>query len=109
MSSRLTTRYARFAYPLRSQFVRLLKRKAPPICAQGRFVLQDNNFRWIRKASRNDPSQLKVEDFLIFPAGIVCGAMNRLGVDCTVSADATSTPMCIFTVEIVQQPSNARQ
>ncbi|KAJ8904221.1 hypothetical protein NDN08_000746 [Rhodosorus marinus] len=76
---------------------------------KGRFVLQDNNFRWIRKASRNDPSQLKVEDFLTFPAGIVCGAMNRLGVDCTVSADAASAPMCIFTVEIAQPPNNSRQ
>lgn len=35
----------------------------------------------------NDVSRLSVEDFIVLPCGIICGALTRLGLRCRVTAD----------------------
>ncbi|KAK7284303.1 hypothetical protein RJT34_19048 [Clitoria ternatea] len=78
---------------------------------RGTFVLQDNKFRWLARMSV-DPSADNVEDnssptaenkaaqamsmHLYFPCGIIRGALSNLGIPCTVSADISSLPACVY-------------
>ena len=77
-------------------------------------MLRDTQFRWVARLSQNmappqppgqpPPAALpKTElaaDFLVLPCAIVRGALAHLGLDCTVTADATSLPQCDFTVVV---------
>eukprot|EP00899_Mesostigma_viride_P021306 jgi/Mesvir1/29177/Mv20966-RA.1 len=88
----------------------------------GRYVLQDNTFRWLGHVSMNsapaagpmadraggpvgDPSlsgsgsaASDVVPYLFFPCGIIRGALTSLGVPCTVSSEVTALPACSFTI-----------
>lgn len=79
---------------------------------RGLYVLTDNNFRWLSKVSRpaegdelgKHPGHL--EDYLVFPCGLICGALTRLGVRCRVSADMSAVPLpasykCSFSVQVI--------
>mmetsp|Transcript_10630 Transcript_10630/g.12404 ORF Transcript_10630/g.12404 Transcript_10630/m.12404 type:complete len:164 (-) Transcript_10630:334-825(-) len=68
------------------------------------FVLHDNKFRWLRHVSlaANTPqgSEL-VARYLVFPCGVVKGALASFGVPCEVTADILDTPgSCSFQVRI---------
>ena len=52
---------------------------------KGLFILTDNHFRWLSRVGGS--GQGKVEDFVVLPCGLVCGALLRLGVRCRVTAE----------------------
>eukprot|EP00188_Purpureofilum_apyrenoidigerum_P002232 Plantae.Rhodophyta-Purpureofilum_apyrenoidigerum.ctg23614.p1 GENE.Plantae.Rhodophyta-Purpureofilum_apyrenoidigerum.ctg23614~~Plantae.Rhodophyta-Purpureofilum_apyrenoidigerum.ctg23614.p1 ORF type:complete len:207 (-),score=42.23 Plantae.Rhodophyta-Purpureofilum_apyrenoidigerum.ctg23614:432-1013(-) len=68
---------------------------------KGLFVLHDNNFRWISKLSHNEGATLDADDFVAFPAGLLCGALTRMGVQCKIVAEAQTPPKCIFTLQVI--------
>ncbi|KAL4448212.1 hypothetical protein ABPG75_005431 [Micractinium tetrahymenae] len=78
---------------------------------RGTFVLRDTQFRWLARLSQNQmPAQMGqplpapipknelAADYLILPCAIVRGALSQLGLECNVTADATSLPQVDFTV-----------
>jgi hypothetical protein len=83
-------------------------------------VLRDTQFRWLTRLSQNQmPPQIGqplpapvpkgelAADFLVLPCAILRGALAQLGLEATVSADATSLPQVDFTV-VVRQPAAPR-
>lgn len=72
---------------------------------RGTFVLRDTMFPWTARLSQNlvaqpereSPNELAA-DFLVLPCGLIRGALDALGLEATVSADATALPQCDFTV-----------
>jgi hypothetical protein len=87
---------------------------------RGTFVLRDTQFRWLTRLSQNQmPPQIGqplpapvpkgelAADFLVLPCAILRGALAQLGLEATVSADATSLPQVDFTV-VVRQPAAPR-
>ncbi|KAK9829429.1 hypothetical protein WJX72_005815 [[Myrmecia] bisecta] len=80
---------------------------------RGTFVLKDSNFRGLTKLSVDpvlpgcpvsSPSASELaKDYLILPCAIIRGALCHLGVECTVTADATALPACDFTITIKMQ------
>eukprot|EP00873_Tetraselmis_striata_P025716 jgi/Tetstr1/445980/TSEL_003537.t1 len=73
---------------------------------RGTFVLQDNRFRWLARLAP-DANAAKLpqvselaQEYLHFPCGIIRGALSNLGVNCTVTADATHLPGCAFTIRM---------
>lgn len=80
---------------------------------RGTFVLRDTHFRWLSHLSQNQvpsslgqgqqvaiPKKQLAQDYLHLPCAILRGALTQLGLDCTVSADASHLPQCDFTVII---------
>lgn len=78
---------------------------------RGTFVLRDTQFRWLVRLSQNQmPAQLGqplpaavpknelASDYLVLPCAIIRGALSQLGLECAVTADATSLPQVDFTV-----------
>ena len=79
---------------------------------RGTFVLKDAAFQWLIHLSA-DPPTLDggaaataadlARDYLHIPCALVRGALIHLGVDCTVTADATNLPACDFTINVRQR------
>jgi len=72
------------------------------------FVLQDNRFRWLRHMSLPDDvteAAEKVHQYLVYPCGIIKGALASFGVICEVSAELTdsATHACAFHIRITQK------
>ncbi|ETW07236.1 hypothetical protein H310_01802 [Aphanomyces invadans] len=69
---------------------------------RGVFVLQDFNFRWIQALSgENDAeSKQKALVFLIFPCGLLRGALANLGILAIVNADLNAVPGCVFNIKL---------
>eukprot|EP00184_Porphyridium_aerugineum_P007040 CAMPEP_0184698188 /NCGR_PEP_ID=MMETSP0313-20130426/4900_1 /TAXON_ID=2792 /ORGANISM="Porphyridium aerugineum, Strain SAG 1380-2" /LENGTH=205 /DNA_ID=CAMNT_0027157095 /DNA_START=206 /DNA_END=819 /DNA_ORIENTATION=+ len=54
---------------------------------RGLYVLQDSNFKYTCNVSVNDGQESRtIEEFTVFPCGLVCGALHRLGMKCRVTA-----------------------
>lgn len=71
---------------------------------RGLYVLTDNNFRWLRNVSNEGEHPGSPEDYLVFPCGLICGALTRLGVKCRVTAEMTALPSaykCSFNVQVI--------
>ena len=77
---------------------------------RGTYVLKDTDFCWLRRLSipatdlsASNTSDL-AKDYLHLPCGMIRGALVHLGVDCTVTAEASGIPggghSCDFTVSI---------
>jgi hypothetical protein len=78
---------------------------------RGTFVLKDAAFRWLSKMSVDPPppgvppgvsppvGEL-ARDYLVLPCALIRGALVHLGVEATVSADASNLPACDFTINI---------
>lgn len=73
---------------------------------RGLYVLTDNNFRWLSHVSISDVEDAKSpEDYVVFPCGVICGALTRLGVKCRVTAEVIPQPetyKCSFNVQVIQ-------
>lgn len=74
---------------------------------RGLYVLTDNDFRWLSRVSPNgdEPTDATPEDYLVFPCGLVCGALSRLGLKCRVTAEIVPLPAghkCSFHVQVIQ-------
>ena len=78
-------------------------------------MLAYGSFRWLAKLSLNPqqphagsasdsngtagpPAAELARDYLVLPCAIIRGALTHLGVECTVTADASNLPACDFTV-----------
>lgn len=74
---------------------------------RGLYVLTDNDFRWLSRVSPNgdEPTEATPEDYLVFPCGLVCGALSRLGLKCRVTAEIVALSAghkCSFHVQVIQ-------
>lgn len=90
---------------------------------RGLYVLTDNNFKWLSSVSSpiavvidgkdedgvDDEKVMKhvlvPDDFVVFPCGIICGALTRLGLRCRVTADLFPTEpgyRVSFNVQLIQ-------
>ncbi|TYZ68694.1 hypothetical protein PybrP1_006627 [[Pythium] brassicae (nom. inval.)] len=69
---------------------------------RGVFVVQDFNFRWL--ASFSSASEQHTKDmallFLVFPCGLIRGALANLGITAIVNADITTLPGCLFNIKL---------
>lgn len=86
---------------------------------KGLYVLTDSNFRWLGRVWANDETaeggddgdgpdgggplggRGKVEDYVVFPCGLICGALTRLGVRCRVTAEIAGGAKCSFSVQVI--------
>jgi hypothetical protein len=69
---------------------------------KGVFVLQDFNYRWVRFTSApavEDTKALTLK-YLIFPCGLIRGALAACDVDAVVNADVSACPRVIFHVRL---------
>ena len=72
---------------------------------RGLYVLTDNQFRWLSSVSLSPHHPGSPEDYVVFPCGLVCGALTRLGVKCRVTAEIIPQPLgfkCSFNVQVIQ-------
>lgn len=72
---------------------------------RGLYVLTDNNFRWLSTVSSTPEHPGSPEDYVVFPCGLICGALSRLGVRCRVTAELvamTASYKCSFNVQVIQ-------
>lgn len=68
---------------------------------KGLFVLQDNAFRWMRYVAESGSLRKgTVDDYALFPGGLVWGALQRLGLRCTVTVDVSRPPKALFSVQV---------
>lgn len=69
---------------------------------KGVFVLQDFNFRWVRYISAAPGEDTKVQTlkYVLFPCGLVRGALAAFGLDCAVNADISNMPRTVFHIRI---------
>eukprot|EP00696_Hemimastix_kukwesjijk_P018416 gnl/Hemi2/7283_TR2480_c0_g1_i1.p1 gnl/Hemi2/7283_TR2480_c0_g1~~gnl/Hemi2/7283_TR2480_c0_g1_i1.p1 ORF type:complete len:159 (+),score=31.41 gnl/Hemi2/7283_TR2480_c0_g1_i1:50-526(+) len=63
---------------------------------KGTFHLFDEQFRWVTRLSDNDAAAT----YLIFPCGLIRGALANLGLASCVTADVTVLPKCFFTIKL---------
>lgn len=71
---------------------------------RGLYVLTDNDFRWLRCVSPAG-GEGSAEDYVVFPCGLICGALSRLGMKCRVTAEIVALPQghrCSFHVQVIQ-------
>ena len=74
---------------------------------RGTYVLRDTQFRWTLKLrqtlvanpERIGPNELAA-NYLVLPCALIRGALASLGLEATVTADATTLPQCDFTVVV---------
>ncbi|KAF8906664.1 NO signaling/Golgi transport ligand-binding domain-containing protein [Mucidula mucida] len=73
---------------------------------RGVYVLQDNSFKPISRLSswkgRADAVQ-KARTYVALPAGIIKGALSRLGYHGTVTPEISSVPQCTFQVKLPKE------
>ncbi len=73
---------------------------------RGVYVLHDDSFCWVSKMSvdyNSEESLDQVKKYLIFPCGLIRGALCNLGLRCTVKAEFSTLPMCKFNVEMHEE------
>ncbi|OSX79450.1 hypothetical protein BU14_0076s0006 [Porphyra umbilicalis] len=89
---------------------------------KGLYVLTDNKFRWLGRVWADEDSEEggagavgadgaevggaiggrgKPEDYVVFPCGLICGALTRLGVRCRVTAEIAGGAQCKFSVQVI--------
>ena len=68
---------------------------------RGVFVLSDFRFKWLDRYAYDDPvSKQAAANMLLFPCGLIRGALANLGLAAIVTADITTLPMCTFIIRI---------
>ncbi|KAF8525084.1 TRAPP complex subunit trs33 [Hysterangium stoloniferum] len=70
---------------------------------RGVYVLQDNTFRPIVRISSSEgpvDALKRAKIHTAFPAGLLRGALSRLGYQATVVAEITSLPQCTFQIKL---------
>lgn len=70
---------------------------------RGIFVLTDRLFHPLRRASpsKSEPQLLsQAQAFLVFPAGVVRGALQGLGFECSVEGGCSMLPEAVFQVRM---------
>jgi hypothetical protein len=71
---------------------------------QGVFVLTDNKFRPFSRMSMTSAAEAvqRAQVHLIFPCGIVRGALASLGLEATVQAESQDLPAATFQIKTAQ-------
>lgn len=73
---------------------------------RGLYVLTDNNFKWLSRVSATDSGDRGTpEDYVLFPCGLIGGALSRLGLKCRVTAEIFPLSVgfkCCFHVQVIQ-------
>ena len=69
---------------------------------KGVFVLQDFNYRWVKfvSAPQGEDTRQAALKYLIFPCGVIRGALAACDVDASVNADISACPRVIFHVRM---------
>ncbi|KAF8627098.1 hypothetical protein AX15_004548 [Amanita polypyramis BW_CC] len=70
---------------------------------RGVYVLQDNSFKPVIRLSSWESREVAIKRakmYAVMPAGIIRGALARLGYQCTVAAEITTLPQCTFQVKL---------
>eukprot|EP01117_Protostelium_nocturnum_P001569 TRINITY_DN1189_c0_g1_i1.p1 TRINITY_DN1189_c0_g1~~TRINITY_DN1189_c0_g1_i1.p1 ORF type:complete len:261 (-),score=86.38 TRINITY_DN1189_c0_g1_i1:68-811(-) len=69
---------------------------------RGIFVLHDAKFRWLLKLSSESSLSTRqaATKYLLFPCGLIRGALANLGITATVSGEIVNCPSCNFTIKI---------
>jgi len=67
---------------------------------QGVYVLQDNSFKFLSKASQDRQYLEASPKFVAFTCGLVRGSLANLGVNTIVTAEVTNMPACRFQVQV---------
>lgn len=67
---------------------------------QGVYVLQDNSFKFLSKASQDRQYLEASPKFVAFTCGLVRGSLANLGVNTIVTAEVTNMPACKFQVQV---------
>ena len=67
---------------------------------KGVFVLQDFNYRWVRfvSAAPGESTAQAAVKYLLFPCGVIRGALAACDVEASVNADISQCPRAIFKV-----------
>lgn len=75
---------------------------------RGVYVLHDNKFRWLQQISP-EISQSGgatvpplATRYVVFPCGLIRGALAALGVQCTVTSEVPKLPSCMFTIKMAK-------
>lgn len=72
---------------------------------RGLYVLTDNHFHWLASVSRTPHHAGGPEDYVVFPCGVICGALTRLGLRCRVTVDLFPCAQgfrCSFNVQLIE-------
>lgn len=70
---------------------------------RGVYVLQDNQFKPIMRISSYDgraDALRRAKIYTAMPAGIIRGALSRMGYNATVTPEITSLPQCTFQIKL---------
>lgn len=69
---------------------------------KGVFVLQDFNFRWVRHttAGAGEDGKAQALRYVLFPCGLLRGALAAFGLDCAVNADISGLPRTVFHIRV---------
>ena len=65
-------------------------------------MLQDFNFRWVRflSAAPDEDTKQQTLKYLVFPCGLLRGALAAFGLDATVNADISAMPRTVFHIRV---------
>lgn len=66
---------------------------------RGVYVLYDTNFRWLKHFSAKVSKDV-LSNYVVFPCGVIRGALSSLGLASAVTAEFPSPPTCVFTIRI---------
>lgn len=69
---------------------------------KGTFVLQDFNFRPVRHLSSGPSEDTKQQalKYVIGPCGLIRGALDAMGLQCSVNADVSALPRVVFQLRL---------
>lgn len=67
---------------------------------QGVYVLQDNAFRFLTHISEGRQYLELAPRYVAFTCGVVRGSLANLGVNCSVTAEVQTMPLCKFHIQV---------
>eukprot|EP00761_Pharyngomonas_kirbyi_P002489 gb/GECH01002493.1/.p1 GENE.gb/GECH01002493.1/~~gb/GECH01002493.1/.p1 ORF type:complete len:172 (+),score=29.61 gb/GECH01002493.1/:1-516(+) len=72
---------------------------------RGIYMLLDNEFQWLQYNSAPNMTSSQLEKYVMFPSGIIRGALSSLGIESTVTPDvhlgsSNKPATCNFKIEI---------
>ncbi|KAK4524984.1 hypothetical protein GAYE_SCF07G2888 [Galdieria yellowstonensis] len=70
---------------------------------KGTYVLSDKIFKRLVHVSETPDSVGQIEDYMVFPLGMIKGALESLGMNCDVSGDCSNAPSCVFTINVKEE------
>ncbi|KAI9219984.1 NO signaling/Golgi transport ligand-binding domain-containing protein [Blastocladiella britannica] len=78
---------------------------------RGVYVLQDNHFKWIDRASSERSlaeTTQAMTPYLWFPCGLLRGVLAGLGISAVVMAESAGVPQCTFQIKVASGGGGAQ-